>query len=75
MIFFGNRTDVARFVDGMLRSSKVDSQLITIMPLGKSEAFCALTVTDTSLEDIVVVSARAYSLQLIDISLLNILVG
>jgi len=60
MLFLLDNLDVARFVKDLLLLSKIDSQLITIIVRGRSEASYVHIATDTSSEDIVVKVASIY---------------
>ena len=51
MSFIGHKMVVARFVAGILLSSKFRSASITITTLGSSEDCCVRIATDTSSED------------------------
>lgn len=75
MIFFADRTTVVQFAADILRFLGPACASITITTLTRSEVYSVRIVTDTSLEDTVLIKARRYSWRPTPISRARTLVG
>lgn len=68
MIYYGSNQTVARFVKDLLMDGRLNSALITITTLAKSEVCSVHIAIDTSLEDIVSEKAKIFSVALLNTS-------
>lgn len=61
--YYGNKLDVAEFVEDLLTILKLDWQSITVIPHPKFVGYCVSIATDTSSESIAKGLALNYSLK------------